>query len=173
MENIITNMASLHFIYLSSGRGWPALRLTYDTKQRENFWLDTGNLEYSGRSLEDSIAFLFTSLEVGFCYCGHRVCVGIHIFSKVSMYVYVIHCDRSVAFLRCNYPPPEISRWWEVIYRRTPWTITLQAPLSMEFSRQEYWSGQPYPSPGDLPNPEIKTVLQADSLPSEPPGKPI
>ena len=51
-----------------------------------------------------------------------------------------------------------------------------QAPLSMQFSRQEYWSGLPFPSPGDLPNPGIKTMspaLQADSLPSEPPGKPI
>ena len=46
----------------------------------------------------------------------------------------------------------------------------------MEFSGQEYWSGQPFPSPGDLPNPGIKAgspALQADSLPSEPPGKPI
>ena len=46
----------------------------------------------------------------------------------------------------------------------------------MEFSRQEYWSGLPFPSPGDLPNPGIKTVspaLQADSLPSEPLGRPI
>ena len=49
-----------------------------------------------------------------------------------------------------------------------------QAPLSMEFSRQEYWSGQLFPSPGDLPDPEIKPwspVLPADSLPSEPPKK--
>ena len=47
--------------------------------------------------------------------------------------------------------------------------------LSMEFSRQEYWSRQPFPSPGDVPNPGIKyksPTLQADSLPSEPPGKP-
>ena len=45
---------------------------------------------------------------------------------------------------------------------------------SMEFSRQEHWSGQPFPSPGDLPNPGIKPrspALQADSLPTEPPGK--
>ena len=50
-----------------------------------------------------------------------------------------------------------------------------QAPLSMEFSRQEYWSGLPFPSPGDLPDPGIKPkspTLQADALPSEPPGKP-
>ena len=49
-----------------------------------------------------------------------------------------------------------------------------QAPLSMGFSRQEYWSGLPCPSPWDLPNPGIKPrspALQADSLPSGPPGK--
>ena len=46
--------------------------------------------------------------------------------------------------------------------------------LSMEFSRQEYWSGLPFPSPADLPNPGMEPwspALQADSLPSEPPGK--
>ena len=40
----------------------------------------------------------------------------------------------------------------------TPWTVALQAPLSMQFSRQEYWSGLPFPPPGDLPNPGIKPV---------------
>ena len=58
----------------------------------------------------------------------------------------------------------------------TPWTVAHQAPLTLEFSRQEYWSGLPFPSPGDLPNPGIKPgspSLQADSLSSEPPGKPI
>ena len=40
----------------------------------------------------------------------------------------------------------------------TPWAVAHQAPLSMEFSRQEYWSGLPFPSPGDLPNPEIDLV---------------
>ena len=57
----------------------------------------------------------------------------------------------------------------------TPWTITHQAPLSVEFSRQEYWSGLLFPSPGDLPDPGIEprsSALQADSSPSEPPGKP-
>ena len=38
----------------------------------------------------------------------------------------------------------------------TPWTVVFQAPLSMEFSRQEYWSGSPFPVPGDLPNPGIE-----------------
>ena len=57
----------------------------------------------------------------------------------------------------------------------TPWTAARQAPLSMGFSRQGYWSGLPFPSLGDLPDPGIKPrspVLQADSLPAEPQGKP-
>ena len=56
----------------------------------------------------------------------------------------------------------------------TPCTVTHQIPLSMGFSRQEYWSGLPLPSPGDLPDPGIELsspALQADSLPSELPGK--
>ena len=56
-----------------------------------------------------------------------------------------------------------------------PWTVAHQAPLSMEFSRQEFWSGLPFPSPGDLPYPgtePMSPVLQADSLSSEPPEKP-
>ena len=58
----------------------------------------------------------------------------------------------------------------------TPWTVAYQAPLSMGFSRQEYWSGLPFPSPGDLPNPGIEPgfpTLEADALTSEPPGKPL
>ena len=57
----------------------------------------------------------------------------------------------------------------------TPWTVAHQAPSSKGFSRQEYWSGLPFPSPGDLPNPGIEPrspSLQADALTSEPPGKP-
>ena len=57
----------------------------------------------------------------------------------------------------------------------TPWTVAYQAPPTMGFSRQEYWSGLPFPSPGDLPDPGIKPrspTLQADALISEPPGKP-
>ena len=57
----------------------------------------------------------------------------------------------------------------------TPWTVACQAPLNTEYSRQEYWTGLPLPSPGDLPDPGIESgspVLQADSLLSELPGKP-
>ena len=55
----------------------------------------------------------------------------------------------------------------------TPWTVARQASLSMGFSRQETWSGLPFPSPGDLPDPGIdpeSPAFQADALTSEPPG---
>ena len=55
----------------------------------------------------------------------------------------------------------------------TPWTVARQTPLSMGFSMQEYWSGLPFPPPGDLPNPGIEPrspALQASSLPTELPG---
>ena len=60
----------------------------------------------------------------------------------------------------------------------TLWTVALQAPLSMEFSRQEYWIRLPFPPPGDLPNPEIEPVslvspaLAGGFFTSVPPGKP-
>ena len=57
-----------------------------------------------------------------------------------------------------------------------PWTVAHQAPLSIELSRQEYWSGLPCPSLGDHPDPGIKSgapALQTDSAPSEPPGEPL
>ena len=70
------------------------------------------------------------------------------------------------------------------LHSETPWTVAHQTPPSMEFSRQEYWSGLPFPSPGDLPNPGMgpgSPALQVDSLPeseivssdSEPPEKPM
>ena len=64
-----------------------------------------------------------------------------------------------------------LSRVWLFA---TPWTVVCQVPSSMGFSRQEYWSGLPFPSPGDLPNPGIEPgshTLWADTLLSEPPGK--
>ena len=61
----------------------------------------------------------------------------------------------------------------------TPWTVACQAPLSMVFSRQEYWSELPCPPPGDLPDAAIKPpslmspALQVGSLPLVPPGRPV
>ena len=56
-----------------------------------------------------------------------------------------------------------------------PQTVAHQGPLSLRYSRQEYWSGLPFPSPGDLPDAGVEpgsSALQADSLPTEPQGKP-
>ena len=80
-------------------------------------------------------------------------------------------------------PPtcPEVEVKWSEVKSlsrvrlfATPWTVAYQAPPSMGFSRQECWSGLPFPSPGDLLVPGIKPrspALRADALPSEPPGK--
>ena len=69
---------------------------------------------------------------------------------------------------------------WKLLSRiwlfATPWTVACQPPMSLEFFRQKYWSGLLCPPPGDPPNPEMVSespALQADSLPSEPSGKPI
>ena len=68
-----------------------------------------------------------------------------------------------------------LSRVW---FFATPWTVAHQAPLSLGIPRQEHWSGLPYPPPEDLPDSGIEPespacpALQADSLPTEPPGKP-
>ena len=76
-----------------------------------------------------------------------------------------------------GYQREQRGRWGESVSRsvvsdflRPPWTVAHQAPLSMEFSRQEYWSGQPFPSPEHLPIPGLNPGLLP--LPSEPPGKP-
>ena len=75
---------------------------------------------------------------------------------------------------------PELSWWFGLVAKSCPtlaipWTVACQAPLSTGFSRQEYWSGLPLPSPGDLPNPGIELTspaLVGRFFFSEPPGKP-
>ena len=73
----------------------------------------------------------------------------------------------------------KVSEWAKSLSRvrlfATPWTVTYQASPSMVFSRQEYWNGLPFPSPGDLPDPGIEPgspALPTDALLPEPPGKP-
>ena len=69
----------------------------------------------------------------------------------------------------------EVKSFSRVRLFATPWTVAYQAPPSLGFSRQEYWSGLPFLSPGDLPNPGIEPgspAFHADALTSEPPGKP-
>ena len=77
---------------------------------------------------------------------------------------------KSKLYLKWN----EVKSLNRVWLFATPWTVARRALLSMGFSRQEYWSGLPFPSPGDLPDPGIEPkspTLEADALTSEPPGK--
>ena len=90
-----------------------------------------------------------------------------------SSWISCIH-DIYICVCVCIHGVSEVKSPSRVWLLATPWTVAYQAPLSMEFSRQEYWSGLPFPSPEDLPNPGIEPgspALQADALPSEPPGK--
>ena len=90
------------------------------------------------------------------------------------------HCSDgagSAAWLWCErLPECSDTQSCRVRLSATPRTVVAeQAPLSMGFSRQEYWSGLPCPSPGDLRNPRVdpgSPTLEADTLTSEPPGKP-
>ena len=88
-----------------------------------------------------------------------------------------VDCSPTCFFFKFSYVSRRLFcvKWSRSVMSSsvTPWTVAGQAPLSMEFSRQEYWSGLPLPSPGDLPDPGIKPgspVLQEDSLLSEPSG---
>ena len=79
-------------------------------------------------------------------------------------------CDQGVRTGLCA---QSLSRVWLVT---APWTVAHQAPLSMEFSRQEHWSGLPFLTPGDLPDPGIKSTssaLASGFLTTEPRGKPV
>ena len=101
-----------------------------------------------------------------------------HFFFFLFVVDFVIHWNETAKGLhavtlkaKVKVKVKSLSRVWLFA---TPWTVTYQAPPSFEFSRWEYWSGLPFPSPGDLADPGIgpgSPTLQADTLPSEPPGK--
>ena len=107
-----------------------------------------------------------------FCICWMAMLVIINRY-----FIMVIFCISLMAFhIYWSFVYPQngvksLSCVWLFV---TPWTVAYQAPPSLGFSRQEYRSGLPFPSPGDLPNPGFEPrspVLQADALPSKPPGK--
>ena len=77
--------------------------------------------------------------------------------------------------LNIYHPEKWMTSLSHIQFFATPWTVAYKAPPTRLFSRQEYWSGLPFPSPGDLPNPGVESrslALQAEALPSELPGKP-
>ena len=129
----------------------------------------------SGKQQSDSVMYVCMCVCIYICIC---VCVCIYVCVCVYVYMYVCVCicvyiHRHVCVSVCVCVYESLSH---VQLFATPWTVAHQAPLSLEFYRQEYWSGLPFPSTEDLPDPGIKPMspaLQADSLPSESPRKPI
>ena len=112
-----------------------------------------------------------------FCCCSFTCLTKLHSLERIwapwylcfEIYCYLIHSLNNQfwewAMVLAFKPCPTLT---------TPWTITCQALLFMGFSKQEHWSGLPFPFPGDLPDPEIKPgspAFQADSLPTELRGK--
>ena len=90
------------------------------------------------------------------------------IYIYMYMYINILDYIQHKHVLCCPQPLSHVQLFANL------WTVACQAPLFMLFSRQEYWSGQPFPSPEDLPNPGIEPrspVLQVDSLPAELLGK--
>ena len=102
-----------------------------------------------------------------FCYCVA------HAISLLQECFFVAESLTTCSIF--HYQQSEVKSLSRVQLFATPWTAAYQASPSMGFSRQEYWSGLPFPSPGDLPDPGIEPgspALEADALTSEPPGKP-
>ena len=88
-------------------------------------------------------------------------------WAKSNMIVFETFVEILIKYMCVKSLFVSISLWHYI------WTVAHQAPLSMGFSRQEYWSGLPRPPPGDLPNPGIEPISLASpaSLPLAPPGK--
>ena len=98
----------------------------------------------------------------------HRGCTNLHFYLQCRRVLtkWAFDCGIILLLFSCQVRSNSLA---------TPWTVAHQSPLSMEFSRQEYWSGLPFLSPGDLPDPGIKSASpawQADSLPLNHLGSP-
>ena len=132
-------------------------------------------LEAPGNSLFCFFQLLVADSLLGYWLHHSNLCLDGHI---VSWSVFSSVCLRTLVTGRRSYPHnPGSSPHLKIFVQlfAMPWTVAYKAALSMEFSRQEYWSGLPFPFPGDLPDPGIESrspTLQADDLPSEPRGKP-
>ena len=124
-----------------------------------SLWLSIGDRPWVGRRSQGAEAWIRAA--------GQRKKIPGHAGSRGSGWTI------SPARLRQGLARKKVKSLSHIQIFATPWTVACQIPLSMGFFRQEYWSGLPFPSPGDLPNPGMETgspALQGDSLPSEPPG---
>ena len=122
--------------------------------------------EAKAKSNDNYVSILSTNHSLNFSYPCLSVLINKALYSWLQLHILKLHV---ILYLRKEKKAKSLSRSWLFV---TSWTVAYQAPQSMEFSRQEYWSGLPFPSPGDLTDPGIKPgspTLQADALPSEPP----
>ena len=152
-------------------------------RDRKAWWASVHGIANSWTRVKCSIHIQFTccDLAAAMKWNSESKFCSLTLYPNVALYFILSFYSYSVS----GYHKNTLSKWayfkimkWSRSVRLfvTPWTVAYQAPQSMEFSRQEYWSGLPFPSPGDLPNPGIEprsSALQADALPSEPPGRPI
>ena len=115
--------------------------------------------------------FYLSQLAQPWAWVSQTVWWGGHLFYCVCVCVCVCVCARARAHVRAH-----TCMFSHVWLFATPWTVARQAPLSMGFSRQEYWSGLLCPPPGDLPDPGIKSAssaLAGKFFITVPPGKPL
>ena len=122
--------------------------------------------EAKANSNDNYVSILSTNHSLNFSYPCLNFLINKVLYSWLQLHILKLHL---IIHLRKEKKAKSLSH---VRLFATPWTIAYEAPPSMGFSRQEYWSGLPFPSLGDLPDPGIKPgspTLQADALPSEPP----
>ena len=113
--------------------------------------------------------FLYDPKDVG------NLISGSSVFSKSSLNIWELSFHILLKPRLKTFEHYLASMSLSCVWLLIPWTVACQASLSMGFSRQKYWSGLPFPSPGDLPDPGIEprsTALQADSLLTKLRGKP-
>ena len=127
---------------------------------------------------EGGLLIFFLKVSFGICQIWlHHLAPGIQFVDQTSPWTLQLECLHQAQGLFCAQGYCTVlglvTQSWVF---ETPWTVACQAPLSLEFSREEYWSGLPSPTPGDPPNPGMEPrspTLQVDSLLSELPGKPL
>ena len=98
--------------------------------------------------------------------CFYQIQTSRELYSGLSLHILT---QTHTPYLCTGYPKRKVKSLSRVRLFATPWTVAYQTPPPMGFSRQECWSGLPFPSPGDLPDPGIKPrspALRADTLPS-------
>ena len=151
---------------------WQLWEYSYWTWQRRIKW------EFKEQRITFSLKCFFSKLQLWSACSGFRRGEGMDFNDSTHSYLKRRELKLLSRIIGFEGPCPSCCKWnaflkaseWVKLLSRvqlfaTPWTVAYQAPQSMEFSRQEYWSGLPLPSPGDLPNPGIEprsSALQAD-----------